>query len=83
MPAAKSTLRILANLVIALATSLGMGCQKDKAMEQPVFYRIVKVDGLNIFYREKQGRKMRPPFSYCTAFRRPGGDREPHSDDGR
>jgi hypothetical protein len=33
-------------------------------------------------FTEKQGRKMRPPFSYCTAFPRPGDDREPHSDDG-
>jgi pimeloyl-ACP methyl ester carboxylesterase len=52
VPAAKSTLRILANLVVALAISLGTGAQKDKAMEQPVLYRTVKVDGLNIFYRE-------------------------------
>jgi hypothetical protein len=52
VPAAKSTLRILANLVVAPATSLSMGAQKDKAMEQPVLYRTVKVDGLNIFYRE-------------------------------
>jgi alpha-beta hydrolase superfamily lysophospholipase len=52
VPAAKSILRILANLVVALATSLGMGAQKDKVMEKPVFYRTVKVDGLNIFYRE-------------------------------
>src|ERR1700684_1560173 len=26
--------------------------QKDKAVEQPVFYRTVTVDGLSIFYRE-------------------------------
>jgi pimeloyl-ACP methyl ester carboxylesterase len=38
--------------VVALTTALGMAAQKDKAMEQPVFYRTVKVDGLNIFYRE-------------------------------
>jgi pimeloyl-ACP methyl ester carboxylesterase len=32
---------------------LGMDAQKkDKAMEQQVFYRTVKVDGLSIFYRE-------------------------------
>jgi pimeloyl-ACP methyl ester carboxylesterase len=36
-----------------LATALGMNAQtKDKAMEQQVFYRTVKVDGLSIFYRE-------------------------------
>jgi pimeloyl-ACP methyl ester carboxylesterase len=52
VPAAKSTLRILVNLVVALATSLGTGAQKDRAMEQPVFYRTVKVGGLTIFYRE-------------------------------
>jgi hypothetical protein len=69
VPATKSTLRILANLVVALATSLGIGAQKDKAMEQPVLYRTVKVDGLNIFYREA-GRKIRRPFSCCMVFRR-------------
>ncbi|MGA3370305.1 MAG: alpha/beta hydrolase [Terracidiphilus sp.] len=36
-----------------LATALGINSQtKDKAMEQQVFYRTVKVDGLSIFYRE-------------------------------
>ena len=59
MPAMKSTLRILANLVVALATPLGTGAQKDKAMEQQVLYRTVKVDGLNIFYREA-GQKDAP-----------------------
>jgi pimeloyl-ACP methyl ester carboxylesterase len=40
-------------LWVMLATTLGMGAQtKDKAMEQPVFYRTVKIDGLSIFYRE-------------------------------
>jgi pimeloyl-ACP methyl ester carboxylesterase len=40
-------------LAVALAATLGMGAQeKDKAMEQQVFYRTVKVDGLTIFYRE-------------------------------
>ncbi len=34
-------------------STLGLDAQtKDKAMEQPVFYRTVKVDGLSIFYRE-------------------------------
>jgi pimeloyl-ACP methyl ester carboxylesterase len=36
-----------------LATALGMNAEtKDKAMEQRVFYRTVKVDGLSIFYRD-------------------------------
>jgi pimeloyl-ACP methyl ester carboxylesterase len=36
-----------------LATALGVNAQaKEKAMEQQVFYRTVKVDGLSIFYRE-------------------------------
>jgi pimeloyl-ACP methyl ester carboxylesterase len=36
-----------------LATPLSMSAQKeDKAMEQQIFYRAVKVDGLSIFYRE-------------------------------
>jgi pimeloyl-ACP methyl ester carboxylesterase len=36
-----------------LATTLGMYAQrKNNAMEQQVFYRTVKVDGLSIFYRE-------------------------------
>jgi len=36
-----------------LATTLGLVAQKeDAAMEQHVFYRTVKVNGLNIFYRE-------------------------------
>jgi pimeloyl-ACP methyl ester carboxylesterase len=50
MRAAKSALPVLA---VALATTLAMGAQtKEKAMEQQVFYRTVKVDGLSIFYRE-------------------------------
>jgi pimeloyl-ACP methyl ester carboxylesterase len=36
-----------------LATTLGMDAQKkDRAMEQQVFYRTVRVDELSIFYRE-------------------------------
>lgn len=56
MNTARSTHRILASitaLTLMLATALGMDAQtKDKAMEQRVFYRTVKVDGLSIFYRE-------------------------------
>jgi pimeloyl-ACP methyl ester carboxylesterase len=40
-------------LVLLLATTLGTNSQtKEKAMEQQIFYRTVKVDGLSIFYRE-------------------------------
>ena len=49
----KSIARTLAILALVLATTLSMDAQKkDNAMEQPVFYRTVKVDGLSIFYRE-------------------------------
>jgi hypothetical protein len=49
----KSIVRITATLAIVLATTLGVNAQrKDKAMEQQVFYRSVKVNGLSIFYRE-------------------------------
>jgi pimeloyl-ACP methyl ester carboxylesterase len=38
---------------LMLATTPGLNAQrKDRAMEQQVFYRTVKVDGLSIFYRE-------------------------------
>jgi pimeloyl-ACP methyl ester carboxylesterase len=53
----KSALRILATLAFMLTTTLGMNAQtKDKAMEQQVSYRTVKVDGLSIFYREAGSR---------------------------
>ena len=46
-------LRAFALLAIALITCMGLDAQrKDKAMEQSVFYRTVKVDGISIFYRE-------------------------------
>jgi pimeloyl-ACP methyl ester carboxylesterase len=49
----KSIIRTLTTLTVVLATASGMNAQKkDKAMEQSVFYRTVKVDGLSIFYRE-------------------------------
>jgi len=52
----KLTYRILTSitvLLLTLASALGINAQtKDKAMEQQVFYRTVKVDGLSIFYRE-------------------------------
>lgn len=53
MNTTKSILRSLATLAVALASTLGIDAQtKDKAMDQQVFYRTVKVDGLSIFYRE-------------------------------
>ena len=49
----QSIARILATLVLVLATAPGLTAQKkDGAMEQPVFYRTITVDGLSIFYRE-------------------------------
>src|ERR1700748_3608376 len=48
-----SILRAFAPLAIAFVTGMGLDAQrKDKAMDQKVFYRTVKVDGLSIFYRE-------------------------------
>ena len=56
----KLILRTLATLALVLAITSCMDAQKkDGAMEQQVFYRTVKVDGLNIFYREA-GRKDAP-----------------------
>jgi pimeloyl-ACP methyl ester carboxylesterase len=49
----KLILRTLATLALVLAATSGMDAQKkDKAMEQQVLYRTVKVNGLTIFYRE-------------------------------
>ena len=49
----KSFPRILATLAAVLATVLHINAQtKDKIMERQTVYRTVKVDGLNIFYRE-------------------------------
>ena len=48
-----STLTSIALFAIALVTTLGMNAQQEeKTMEHQVLYRIVKVDGLSIFYRE-------------------------------
>jgi pimeloyl-ACP methyl ester carboxylesterase len=52
MHRARSILRILVPLVVVLTTTLRMHGQKDNAMQQPLSYRTVKVDGRNIFYRE-------------------------------
>jgi pimeloyl-ACP methyl ester carboxylesterase len=56
MRAMKSIPRILfsmATLAAVIAANLSVYAQrKDKAMEQQIFYRTVKVDGLSIFYRE-------------------------------
>jgi pimeloyl-ACP methyl ester carboxylesterase len=47
------TSAILSTLAVMLAANLGADARtKEKAMEQQVFYRTVKVDGLSIFYRE-------------------------------
>src|SRR3954447_22663589 len=49
--AAKSALQAV--LMLVFATTLGLAAQKrDQAMGQQVLYRTVKVDGVNIFYRE-------------------------------
>jgi pimeloyl-ACP methyl ester carboxylesterase len=37
---------------VLVATPIVNAQKKEKALEQPVFYRTVKVDGLSIFYRE-------------------------------
>jgi len=53
MNTAKSILHALATLALVFATTQGIHAQKkDRPMEQQVFYRTVKVDGLSIFYRE-------------------------------
>src|SRR3954453_6375445 len=53
MNTAKSILQTLAILALALPSTQHMHAQKkDTVMDQQVFYRTVKVDGLNIFYRE-------------------------------
>jgi pimeloyl-ACP methyl ester carboxylesterase len=56
MTVIRSSNRIFANvavLVLMLAATFGVNAHaKDKAMEQQIFYRTVKVDGLSIFYRE-------------------------------
>src|SRR5271170_5866976 len=56
MNIARSAYRMLASITVfvpMLAAALDINAQaKDKAMEQQVFYRTVKVDGLSIFYRE-------------------------------
>jgi pimeloyl-ACP methyl ester carboxylesterase len=49
----RSILRTLATVAVLLATALDVDAQKkDEAIEQQIFYRSVKVDGLSIFYRE-------------------------------
>jgi pimeloyl-ACP methyl ester carboxylesterase len=56
MSTARSKYRNLAGVtvsVLMLASTFGINADtKDKPMEQQVFYRTVKVDGLSIFYRE-------------------------------
>ena len=46
-------LQIFASLAVVLAMNSSLVVLgKDTRMEQPIFYRTVKVDGLSIFYRE-------------------------------
>jgi pimeloyl-ACP methyl ester carboxylesterase len=53
MSTTKSIVRTLATLAVVLSAAVGIDAQKkDKAMDQQVFYRTVKVDGISIFYRE-------------------------------
>jgi pimeloyl-ACP methyl ester carboxylesterase len=47
----KTNTLITAGLAFAIATGL-QAQPKERQMEQPVFYRSVKVDGISIFYRE-------------------------------
>jgi len=50
---AKTILRTFASLAVVFNMYMGLDAQtKDKAMEQQILYRTVKVDGLSIFYRE-------------------------------
>jgi pimeloyl-ACP methyl ester carboxylesterase len=49
----RSILRTLVSLAVVLAATVRIDAQKKEVtMEQQVFYRTVKVDGLSIFYRE-------------------------------
>ncbi len=53
MDTARSIHRTLTTLAVVFTATLGINAQKkDKAMEQQIFYRTLKVDGLSIFYRE-------------------------------
>jgi pimeloyl-ACP methyl ester carboxylesterase len=49
----KSNIGTVVTFAALLVAALATGAQKkESAMEQPIFYRTVKVDGLSIFYRE-------------------------------
>jgi len=62
-------LRSLVMVAVMLTTIAGMDAQrKENPVEQMVFYRTVKVDGLSIFYREL-GRRMLPRFFCCMVCR--------------
>ncbi len=53
MDTTKLTLRNLAAVTVMLTTMVGVHAQrKERFLEQPVFYRTIRVDGLSIFYRE-------------------------------
>ncbi len=66
----KSHIRIVVTFTIMCAAALGADAQKkESTMEQPIFYRTVKVDGFSIFYRET-GPKDAPVILLCTVFLR-------------
>jgi pimeloyl-ACP methyl ester carboxylesterase len=46
------SIRNLIALALGLATTMGAIAQKGGTMDEPVFYRTVRVEGLSIFYRE-------------------------------
>jgi pimeloyl-ACP methyl ester carboxylesterase len=54
MDGTEPVFRAMGALALILVVSVGLEAQRkdDAAVEQPVFYRTVKVDGLSIFYRE-------------------------------
>ncbi|MFL6303550.1 MAG: alpha/beta fold hydrolase [Candidatus Sulfotelmatobacter sp.] len=47
-----SCMALVLSVVLVSFQMLGQGQRKERALEQQVFYRTVKVEGLNIFYRE-------------------------------
>jgi hypothetical protein len=61
-------LRRLVTVAVVLTSIAGMDAQrKENPVEQPVFYRTVKVDGLSIFYREA-GPKDAPTILLLHGF---------------
>jgi hypothetical protein len=56
-------------LVMLVSLNLTSGASEPDAQASQVLHRTVKIDGLDIFYREP-GRKMLPPSCCFTASRR-------------